>query len=346
LFAGGANTNTKPAAPATASARGDEEPPPMTLPTHDFTLTASVGRIYLREVAITNFQTTVILETNRVTIKPFQLGLNGAPVNAAADVGLDVPGYKYAVSLDANQVPLAPLIDSFMPDRKGQLGGWLSAQAQLSGVGRTGANLQKNLSGQFNVGATNLNLSVINLQNKLLKSLIDVVATIPELIHNPESGILSLFGQAAGKGGGLMNELQQSPIETITVRGQAGSGRIELQQATVQSSAFEADAPGEIVLAQVLTNSTINFPVAVSVSQSIGRQLNLASGQGTATEAYAPLPQFLTITGTLGDPKTQIKKSALVGLTVKSTLGGLTSPSTNSASPIGGLLNNIFKRVK
>ena len=93
-----------------------------------------------------------------------------------------------------------------------------------------------------------------------------------------------------------MNQLQQSPIEVIAVQGRAGNGRINLQLATVQSAAFEADATGTIALAPVLTNSTINIPVTISVSRSIAKQLNLACGQQFDAARYVPLPQFLTMT--------------------------------------------------
>ncbi len=105
------------------------------------------------------------LETNRVTIKPLQLALNGAPVSATVDVDLSVPGYKYNLALDASQVPFAPLVNSFAPDRKGQLGGTLDCACANRGAGVTGADLQKNLAGQFDIGATNLSLSVINVHS-------------------------------------------------------------------------------------------------------------------------------------------------------------------------------------
>lgn len=330
------------APPAGAAAGGSQEPSPVTLPVQNFTVAADIGKLFLGEVAITNFQMTAKLAAHQVTVKPFQLALNGAPVNATLGLDLSVPGYQYTLAVDAGQVPLAPLVDTFAPERMGQLGGTLTARAQISGAGVTGAGLQKNLAGQFSVGATNLNLSVVNVQSKLLKGLIDVVATIPELIRSPESAIASLFSEVTGHGGGLMNELKQSPIQIIAVRGQAGNGRIELQQATVQSSAFVADAPGEITLRPVLTNSTINFPVTVSVSQSIGQQLGIAAGGSANGSSYVPLPQFLTMTGTLGDPQKQIKKSALVGLAAKSIGGGLFNQGTNAASKVGGLLNNLL----
>ena len=116
----------------------------------------------------------------------------------------------------------------------------------------TGSSLQRNLTGQFTVGMTNLNLSVVNAHSPILKTLINVIGTIPQLLSNPESAIASLLGQVTGQGAGLMDELRQSPIQVINLQGKAGGGRIDLQQATVQSTAFKADAQGGIAMNQDL----------------------------------------------------------------------------------------------
>ena len=55
----------------------------------------------------------------------------------------------------------------------------------------------------------------------------------------------------------------------------------------MQSAAFEADAQGGITLAPVLTNSVINIPITVLVSQSIGQQLNLAATNAAGSTAYS-----------------------------------------------------------
>jgi len=352
LFAGGpkAAGKTVPATPSASpvSAPANQEPPPMNLPVQNFTVSADIGRFYLHEVAITNFQTTVKVNGGHVLVKPFQLALNGAPVDASVDLDLSVPGYKYNLAVNADQVPLAPLMNTFAPDRQGQLGGTLTAHVQIAGAGTTGVNLKKNLTGQFEVDTTNLNLSVINVRSPLLKSLINVVATVPQLLSNPESAIASLLGRVTGQGssGGLMNQLQQSPIETITAQGRAGNGQINLQSAVVQSAAFEADASGAITLAPVLTNSTINIPITVSLSRSIASQLNLAVANASTGGAYVPLPQFLTMTRTLGDPKAEINKLALAGIAVQSVGNSLTKPATGNSSPVGNLLNQLLRQVK
>ncbi|MDR3378304.1 MAG: AsmA family protein, partial [Verrucomicrobiae bacterium] len=171
LFAGGTNA-AKPAA-ASVAANTNEEPAAVKLPVKNFTLAVELGRFYLHEVAITNFQTTVNLETSHVVVKPLQLSLNGAPVSASADVDLSVPGYKYDIAFDAQAVPLTPLLNTFVPARAGQLGGTVTASAQIKGAGFSGANLKKNLSGQFSFNATNLNLSMKNIKNPIMRLIVN-----------------------------------------------------------------------------------------------------------------------------------------------------------------------------
>jgi hypothetical protein len=312
-----------------------------------------------------------------VVLNPFKLTLNGAPVSSTIDADMGVPGYKYAFTFNAQAIPLAPLVNSFQPDRKGQLAGTLTAQAQINGQGITGASLQKNLAGQFDVGSTNLNLAVVNIRNPMLRTLINVVALVPDLIKNPTAGLGSLLQEVAGKStGGLADDLSKSPVDVITARGSAGQGKLALQQAVVQSSAFRAEATGTVTLAPVLTNSAIEIPVAVYLSQPIAQRLNLVPANTPTNAPYAKLPDFLTMKGTVGKPDPAINKLALASLALKGIGGAIPSgskagnivqglegllggnktspPSTNAApsqpatnqSPVGDLLNRFLKPKK
>jgi hypothetical protein len=257
-------------------------------------------------------------------------------MNALADVDMGVPGYKYDLTFGAQSVPLTPIVNSFQPERKGQIGGTFTANAKIKGIGTTGASLQKSLNGQFDLASTNLNLSVINIKSPLIKTVVNVVATIPDLIKNPEGAVGSLLqgltGQT-GTNGSLTDELSKSPINSIAARGSASAGKVNLQQAMIQSTAFRADATGTVTLAQVLTNSAINIPVSVSLSQSIARRINLVSADTPTNATYVKLPDFLTETGTVGEPKSQINKLALISLAAK----GL------SGSGIGGTAGSIIQ---
>jgi len=71
------------------------------------------------------------------------------------------------------------------------------------------------------------------------------------------------------------------------------------------------------------------------LSQSVAKQLNVTSTAATANAAYVPLPQFLKLTGTIGNPKSNINKLALAGAAIKSVGGG-------TAAPVVDLLNQFL----
>jgi uncharacterized protein involved in outer membrane biogenesis len=370
-------TQTAPAPVAAGTGKGTEqEPEPIKLPVRNFTADASVGHLYLHEIDIADWRTTMKLDGGHVVVDPVKLVLNGAPVSSTVDLDMSVPGFKYDLAFNAQAIPLAPLLNSFQPDRKGILSGTLTAQAKITGAGTTGPSLQKNLASQFDMSSTNLNLSVDSIRGnsfytRLLKTLVTTIAVIPELAKNPASTASSLLqgltGQgesasSATSGGGAAAELKRSPINSIILRGTVGSGRVDLREALVQSPGFEAQASGTVTLAEVLTNSAINIPVTVSLERSVAQRINMA-GNTPTNVAYARLPDFLTLKGTLGEPKSDINKVALAGAVlqgvggkagqagsalqgISSLLGGSTSAGTNAgatnASPAENLLKGLF----
>jgi hypothetical protein len=363
---------TENQAVAAAPVNPNQEPPATKLPLKNFTFDLNVGHLFLHEVDIANWQTTALIDGGRIVIKPCQLTLNGAPVKVTTDLNLGVPGYTYDVTFNADAVPLTPLVDSFTPDLKGQIAGTTTIGAQVKGAGITGASLQKNLAGQFNFMATNMDLAIPNLRSPLITSVVNVIVGLPDLIRNPAAALGNLFGGTHKSG--WTDALTSSPIDTITMQASVGGGQAQLQSAEIRSAAFQALAAGRIILAPVLTNSTIEIPVKAALSHSLASQIGLAGTDTSASAAYVALPDFLKVEGTIGQPQTKIDKLALVELAAKTTggiagkigsaagekagdalnaLGGLlggktitNSTSTNAnASPVGGLLN-LFKKSK
>ncbi len=387
LFGGQKKPEEKPAAPSStrtssapvAPAGPETEPPGRQLPFRNFTADASIGRLYLHEVEVSDLQITTKIDGGHITLQPCKLGLNGGPVNAAVDLDLGVPGYKYDTAFNAQAIPLAPLVNSFEPDRKGLLSGTVTAQAKVGGQGTTGASLQKTLQGQFDIGSTNLNLVVDNIPGnsrwgKVLKVLVNAITVVPDLLKSP-GGAGSLvqgaesilgFGGGTGAGGGQAGTaLKKSPINSIVAKGNMGSGQMALQQAMIQSPAFRADATGTVKIESVLTNSPINIPVGVSLDRSVAQLINLAPANAPTNEPYVKLPDYLVIEGTLGDPKSRINKLALLGSVLQGASGaagknsgllqglgsaltggnraGTNAPGANTNQPggVGGLLRGL-----
>jgi hypothetical protein len=290
-----ASTAGAPAQPAPASSSpGNVEPDPINLPLQ-FTAEANLGQVYLHEIAITNWQTTVKVDDGKITIDPCRLALNGAPVNASVDLNLGVKGYVYALSLLMDRVPLEPIANTFSPASRGQYQGLILANAQIKGAGVTGKSLQKNLSGQASFTFTNANIQLMGPKSKKL------IVPIATLLR--------------------VNEITQSPVDWLDAQTELGGGNIKLSRFTLQSAAFEARTQGVIPIAEVLSNSPLNLPVEFALRRSLAEKSSLLAPNTPTNATYAPLPNFVTLKGTIGEPKSEVHELALGSMLLQSGTG-------------------------
>jgi uncharacterized protein involved in outer membrane biogenesis len=352
------------AASSPASTNSAEEPAAIHLPVRNFTAELDIRRFCLREIDIVGFQGSVKLDDGHLVLNPFKLSLNGAPISSMMDIDVGVPGFKYDVVFNASSVPLAPIVNTFQPARKGIVGGTFTAMAKVAGAGTTGASLQTNLTGQFDFGSTNLNLAGTNMPTKPLKLIVTTVAEVPNLIQNPGGVGLGLLQHTLG-GTSTNVDLNKSAVDSIIAKGAIGSGKVEVSQLLIQSPGFQAMAPTTVTLNPVLTNSTLSIPVQVTLARAVAVACRITPD--STNDAYVALPQFLTITGTMGNPQKQIEKANLVKFALKqataqgaggngaagqalqsvsSLFGGSKSTNsaggTNSAGKTSSLINNLL----
>jgi uncharacterized protein involved in outer membrane biogenesis len=322
LFAGNKSTaanqnKTTPAAtpPANgnASTNPNSEPAAMDLPIKQLTANVAIDKLFLRDVAISNWATTAVISNNNVRLNPLKLGVNGAPVTGDVNLNLGVAGYVYDLNLKLDRVPLEPFANSFATTNAGQYKGFLVADAAIRGAGTTGANLQKSLRGQANFSVTNLDLQIVGPKIKKILVPISIVLRAPELL--------------------------QTPINWVDARTKMGDGNIHVEKMGVQSAAFYANVVGDIIIEKVLTNSPLNLPVDLQLRRSLAQKVSfLGGGKIPADAEYVSLPKFVTIKGTLGDPKSDINEAALLGVGLNA-IGGLTKNA--AVGNAGALLNSI-----
>jgi len=103
--------------------------------------------------------------------------------------------------------------------------------------------------------------------------------------------------------------------------GTAGGGKIELKQAYVESMAFHGEATGAIEIANVLTNSVLRFPVTVSLNKAVTDKLGLTPSDTPTNAVFVALPEFLKMSGTLGNPKSNPDYVVLAKIALKSAGG-------------------------
>lgn len=343
-------TSTNQPQPSPAQ-QPETEPAPISLPISTLTADLKVGKLILRELIATNVSATAKLNHGVLKIDPCNLLVNGAPVSATATVDLTKTGYVYEVSATTTNLPIEPLMSlSTTPSQI--VGGNLSGSFQIKGAGITGPNLQKNLAGKFDLGSTNLNIPVAQVKSPILKSVINVVLGLPDLVKRPDAALANLIGTLTGTRTASTNswidQLAQAPIDTLKLQANAADGRVQIAQGFVQSAAFQADARGTIALAPVLTNSTLELPVAVHLRRSLAERASLLPDGAPTNAVYVKLPDFLTVKGTVGDPKTDINKLALASLTLKAGAGiaGQTgNTAVDRAAGIVGAVGNLLGGV-
>jgi hypothetical protein len=120
-----------------------------------------------------------------------------------------------------------------------------------------------------------------------------------------------------------------------------GGGNIKLSRFIVQSEAFEGRTQGIIPIAEVLTNSPLNLPVEFALRRSLAEKSNLLPPNTPTNATYALLPKFVTVKGTLGEPKTDLNELALGGLLLKTGVGVAEKLGVN----VGGKTGEAIKGV-
>jgi len=316
----------KPAATSTATnipptktpAPGpSQEPAPVKLPLSNFTVDATIGRLYLREIDAANLQATLLLDGSHILLKPFQLTLNNAPVSATADLDLSVPGYKYNVAFNANGVPIAPLANTFSPTYQGQAQGTLIANVDVKGAGVTGRNLRTNLTGTVDLNFTNANIQIVSPKLKAILTPISL-ALIPLGVP----------------------DLLRSPLEHVSTSVRAKDGKLEIPAFVAQSPLFRGESSGSIPIADVLDNSPVNLPIDISLPSELAARIGFPNV--STNEPYFKLPAFAQLQGTIGKLDPKIDKAKL-GSTALLGVGGAVQKLLpgDTGQKIGGALNAL-----
>lgn len=295
-----ASTNAAPAEPASTNSGAA-----IKLPVGKFDLAINLGHVFLREIDIASLKLNTQIAGSKVVVKPLELSLNGAPVSASADLDLGVPGYRYDLAFNADKIPTAPAINSFVPERKGQFDGNILASANIKGAGVDGAAFKKNLSGQLGFSLTNVNIQVVSEKWK---------------------PVLNVIGLAL-----RITDITQSPINAIYSQVTLGNGQIDLKSTTVESEAFRANVTGVINIDDMLTNSMLTgLSPKMELRRSLAKKSNLLPDNTPEDVKYVALPDFIKMKGTIGKPEVDIDKLVVGTMLLKSV------PIVGNAANIGG----------
>ncbi len=303
------------------------EPEALVLPLQNFSCDLAIEHLYLREVDLSNWRATAKISGGQITLDPCLFDLNGGPVVLSGAADLGVPGYRYAVGLKAQAVPVPPLINTFTTGSGELIGGQFFGDLQLQGTGVTGACLRTNLTGQFNLMTTNMNLAISNVRTPVLNLIVNTILGLPDLIAG-------LTGRWEAGQLRWADEITAQPIEVLRVVGGVGESKWEFRETLVKTAAFQVESTGAIGWGTAGSNTTVYFPLRVSLARRYAEKLGMVYFNTPTNAAYISLPEFLTIKGTMGDVKSDFSQTGLLLLTGKS-LGGVGLETGKAIGEVG-----------
>lgn len=311
MFAGSTTKEeSKPKSKQEPAKSVDTEPPPITLPLSNFVFNALVKRFYLNQLAITNIVVSSKINGGMVELDPCQLSLNGTPVNFKSKLNLSVPGYQYDLTLKAYGLDLTPIVASLKPDLAATLNGTIYSDISVKGAGTTGKSLRESLNGNVGIIVTNANIQVISKTAKVILTPIALILGIPEILN--------------------------SPVKSMATDIKLGQGNIDIRKFEVQSSAFIINSSGTIPIADILTNSPLDFPIEFWLKSELARRFVI---QNVQPGEYVKLPNFAQVKGTLGNPDVKIDKLKIAALTMVGVGGSAGNKAGNIIRGIGGILS-------
>lgn len=275
------------------------EPPPVSLPFRQLTAELNIPRLFLHEIDVSDIRAKAAVQDNVATLDELALRINEAPVQAKAKVDLRRPGYDYAASLSTAPIPIAPILNSLFPAMRQLARGSVLASADVRGAGVTGLSLKKSLAGHVEFRATNAEVRLPDEPIKLPALLTRYIPLLPPTIH--PAAILSLIGKSSA---------MAEPFRVMEARANMGDGVIQIANARFMSAAMGLQAGGDVRIADILDQSTLNLPISLA----------FASG--------GSLPSLRTVGTVVGSIEKPSFKPDVLGLTA--VAGSLTLPGVGN----------------
>jgi len=293
------------------------EPPPVSLPFRQLAADLNIPRVYLHEIDLSDIRGNAAVQDNVVTLEGLALRINEAAVQAKAKVDLRRPGYDYALSLSAEPIPIAPILNSFFPAMRQLARGSVLASADIRGAGVTGLSLMKSLAGHVEFRATNAEVRLPDEPIKLPALLTRYLPILPATIH--PAAILTFIGKSAAVA---------EPFRVLEARANMGNGVIQIANARFLSAAMGLQAGGDIRIADNLDQSVLNLPISLAFASS-----------------GSPLPSLRTVGTVVGSLEKPSFKPDLLGLTAVGAslnlpgVGNLGTKATDALKAAGSNLN-------
>jgi len=297
----------------------------LALPVDRLDLALDIRQLKLRQLIVTNWLARATVRSNAVVLDLLSLRLGEAPVNARLQATNIAGTTRFELAAELEGVPVAPFVQTFMPDWQGPAEAELYAAVRLRGEARAGQSLWPSAAGEIHVGLTNANFQPLDHRWQNTLRPVGLLLQTPELFSSPVSWAHQRV--------------------TLTNR------TLTIDRFAVISDAYVLGLETGLPLADDFTSSPIpRTPVDLYLSRNLVTQLGFLTGADANQVAhYVQLPNFMHLGGTIGAPTIETDKLKLTGMTIGKAgdfVGGSAGDALKRAGGVTEALGGILSGRK
>jgi hypothetical protein len=279
-----------------------QEPAPAPLQGRNVDFKVRVNDLVLRDVRVRPVHMDVTLADSVLSISTEGTRINEGDLGLMTRANLGVTGYQYSARVNASQIPLQPIVDTFVPKIRGNVAGTLVGTGELAGRGLTQPNLKR-----FLKGTSRFDIEDGHLFN------IPVFDRVGAMIGN--------------------DSLRRLSFSNAVAAAAVSDGVVTIKEMDVSGKTMNVGMDGTITLDKQL-DLAMHLGFSGQQMMSMVSKIYPAMPRNETLHAFYDIPIPIRIKGTLGDP--QITTSMTELAPAMATAVGL-----NPADQLGALIDQV-----
>ncbi|WFB37890.1 hypothetical protein P3T73_08980 [Kiritimatiellota bacterium B12222] len=306
------------ASPADASTKPSQVPPEVTpaentislqkltditLPLDHAQITVGIDHILYKDIQLDTLAFKAYAEGKQVTISPMEVTINGSRLASSVDAHWANDLFSLILNSEVTPLDLAPIVDSFMPDKIGAVTGIVQGNTAFTIEGDSVLDLWQSFKGNINFSYTDGKIRLLDSDPEQHTALLQTKALVTKLV-TALADALSLPPE----------QLMAPEIQSVTFKSEISDQRLSLTDASVKNTEFLLEVSGDIALNQEIGLSKIqDLPVVLGLSTNLAKRVKIYREERLRDD-YVVLPSFIKVEGTLAEPKITVRKSVITGL--------------------------------
>jgi len=259
--------------------------------------------IKLEKILLESIKLNLTAGAEELSIQPASLVVNGSTLATDMELSWKEGPVVFATSSSLSPLDLEPIFDTLLPTKLGAITGVVQGQTTFTTQGQNLEELWEALTGSIDFAYSEGKLRLIDPDPDQNTGLFHTRKLVQNLIT------------------ALANSLKLSPdrlmapdIEAVLFQAQITDHLLSINKAKVLNPEVIMEAHGTIRLSSQVEQSRIErLPVVMGVNTNLAKRVKIYR-ENRVQGDYVLLPSFIGVSGTLAEPKIDVKESVITGL--------------------------------